>query len=956
MPVIPTPWKRAALAGLFLAAGIGFVSAEGRIDYPLWEKFRADVRHPASAIKAVDLDRAKRNTARYPWAREYVAGLRTAADASLARVTPDYLARMIEITTPGCVGPCPACRAKGLPWHPSGQWSWSEDRPDQLACSVCRTVFPHADFPESVILRSTWDPRQTFGFVGGEPFNCFGYQARPSLTGIIRARKLSAATSRLQTLATAYALIGDAKYARGAKAVLLRLADVLPKYLVRAGYAYGEYADCDPRVAAERITNLPTDELVVPPNRPDRKLHAAYWAASRVGSSGMDGGWVCRVAQAYDLTCEARDQGAPVFSDAERRRIEHDVLLESAYLAVCDPGINNKSVGNRAGAAMVGMSVGQPDLVAFGLDGFRKTVDDWFLPDGGTSESAAYALMTMGGIRNFGLMFRDYSDPPGHRRGDGSRIDRFDASRDTRYGDCWQDLIWTLQGDLRHPPTADSYRGTGIGAGFAELITLCYPTDEHVALLQELAGKDAPASASEAIFQREPGLETRVVAPLSLPDAVFPFLSQGHLRTGAAGRGSLALLNATDWGGHHHQDSLDLYYWKDGRELLSDLGYLWDHPDKHETSRTFAHNLVMVDGQNQRTRGRAGSFEIFATTPRVKVMEASSAAYAAASLYRRTVIQVDHGDAGSYLVDIFRVQGGASRQFVLHGPGSDYEVKGLALAPAASESKPPIRSASASALPSLEHARLAPGKSPWQATWRWDADYTFTVFAPGDAGEDVTIGDSWGQRDHRNTDRGAKLPYIIRESRGPGLDQFVTVLAGGPVAKPIVRSVRRLPLPAGAPAGAVVLAVETALGTDVIVSMLTPADLRVATPLGDLACDGRAAAVLGDGSQPRKAALFGGTRLDVEGAALSCPRAGYGGKVLGAGSASGESWFVVEGELPGAVNGQTLFVQDGEMRRAYPIRGVRVVDGRTRVYTKAKQTGFEARTGQTWELMTTVWR
>lgn len=940
---------------LFLAVAAGSVSAADRIDLATWEKYRAAVRHPAAAIKPADLERAKRNLAQYPWAREHAAAVRREADAALASLTPAYLVQMIPDTTPGCVGPCPACRAKGLPWHPSGQWSWSEESPDQLACTVCRTVFPHADFPESIVLRSKWDPHQEFGFVGGEPFNCFGYTARPSLTGIIRARKLSAATSRLQSLAVAHALFGEAKYARGAKTLLLRVAEVLPKYLVRAGYAYGEYADCDPHVAAERITDLPTDELVVPPNRPDRKLHAAYWAASRIGSSGMDGGWVNRVAQAYDLTCEAREGGAAVYSEDDRRRIERDVLLEGAYLAVCDPGINNKSVGNRAGAAMVGLSVGQPDLVAFGLEGFRKTVDGWFLPDGGTSESAAYALMTMGGIRNFALMFRGYSDPPGYRDREGRRVDDFDASRDTRYGDCWQALIWTLQGDLQHPPTADSYRNTGIGGSFAELIALCYPTAEHVALWQELAGRRRATSSSDAIFYREPELADRAVPALVLPDMVFPFLSQGYLRTGATGRGSVALLNATDWGGHHHQDSLDLYYWKDGRELLSDLGYLWDHPDKPQTSRTFAHNLVMVDGQNQRTRGRGGSFELFAATPGVKVMEASSRAYEAASVYRRTVVQVDHGPSGSYLVDIFRVAGGGSRQLVLHGPGNDYEVTGLRLEPEA-DSETPSRNSPASAVPRLQNARRGAGAAAWSATWRLDAGYAFTILAPGSDREQVTIGDGWGQRDHRNTDRGATLPYLVRESKAAGLDKFVTVLAGVPGAQPLVRSVRQLALPDGAPVDAVALAVETTVGTDLVVSMLTPAPVRLATPAGELAADGRVAVVMADGAQSGSIALLGGTRLALAGRILTAPRPRAGGRVIETGSGGGDSWFVLEGEFPADANGQTLYVQDGETRRAFPIRAVRALDGRTRVYTKMGQTGFEARPGQTWETVAAVWR
>ena len=70
-----------------------------------------------------------------------------------------------------------------------------------------------------------------------------------------------------------------------------------------------------------------------------------------------------------------------------------------------------------------------------------KTVDDWFLPDGGTSESPAYAMMTMSGIKAFALAFRGYTDPTGYTTPNGTRLDDFNACRDTLYGDCWQALI-----------------------------------------------------------------------------------------------------------------------------------------------------------------------------------------------------------------------------------------------------------------------------------------------------------------------------------------------------------------------------------------------------------------------------------------------------------------------------------------------------------------------------------
>ena len=184
-----------------------------------------------------------------------------------------------------------------------------------------------------IAISCTWGRGQTFTFVGGDTFECFGYlEARPSISGIIRARKVSHIAGQLQSLALAHTLTDNPRYAHTTKAILLRLADVFPEYLVRAGYGYGEYAGMDPHVAAEHILNLPEDELVYPPNKPDRKIFTGYWSASRIGTSGMDGGWVVRVADAYSMTCMAQNQGTPVYSREERIRIERDVLLESTSM------------------------------------------------------------------------------------------------------------------------------------------------------------------------------------------------------------------------------------------------------------------------------------------------------------------------------------------------------------------------------------------------------------------------------------------------------------------------------------------------------------------------------------------------------------------------------------------------------------------------------------------------
>ena len=93
----------------------------------------------------------------------------------------------------------------------------------------------------------------------------------------------------------------------------------------------------DPHVAAQAINQLPAPELCPPPNKPDRKLHTGYWTAGRASGVGQESGFVRRVVEAYDFTCTATDEtGAPIYTGAERRLIERDLLLESTVLLVSD--------------------------------------------------------------------------------------------------------------------------------------------------------------------------------------------------------------------------------------------------------------------------------------------------------------------------------------------------------------------------------------------------------------------------------------------------------------------------------------------------------------------------------------------------------------------------------------------------------------------------------------------
>jgi len=830
---------------------------EPLLDWSAWKLHRTTVVHPAGTIKPADVERAKENMRRYEWARAYAEELRRGADDWLNRLTPEWIATMIPVETPGdtLFTPCPACRDLKKPAHPHGQYRWDAAAPNEMTCEVCGTIYPSEKYPESMVF--TTKSGQKLSFYGGPEFVLFGFPTRPSFTANIRARKVAAATRACRELAEAYALTGNEEYGHGARRLLLRFAEVYPNWLVHVGY--GEYADMDPHAAALNIKNLPENEITPTPAGPDKSLHSGYWQGGRATGTGMEAGFVRQMLEAYSFIRAKPQSGENILSGEERLKIEKDLLLESTVLLIADKAVNNKSVGNATAVALAGMVLGHPEMVRFGLDVFLKTVDGWFLPDGGTSESYSYATMTLNGIESMGQAFRGYSDPPGYKDAGGRRIDDIDLYRQTAYARVWQAMFNGMQGDLKYPPLADGHRTTALGDRLTELVADNYPEDgRYTALLKELAGPDlSGGDVRTAVYFRPPGLEEKETAPLSLPDILFPALRFGYLRSGETGRSSCLVLSASDWGIHHHFDSLELYYWQDGRELLSDLGYLWDHPMSLMSRRTFAHNTVMVDGGEQLSKGRGGEFTFFASKGPMKAMEAESRAYPQATLYRRTVAQVEYEPGRLYVVDVFRVRGGRKHQYVFHGPGNAYEL-------ASPELETPGRIEGLD----LEQVRASSAAAEWQVTWNLGAT-DFRALWRNEPGERSIVGDGWGQRDYRNSDVGAVLPYIVRERAGAAEPSvYVTVFESAPAGREVVRGVRRLAVPEIPAADAVAVAVDTPEGVDYFVSCLRPVEVKLDTPHGELAVNGRFGAVSVRRGEAASASAAAGTTVSLGGKIL----------------------------------------------------------------------------------------
>lgn len=125
--------------------------------------------------------------------------------------------------------------------------------------------------------------------------------------------------------------------------------------------------------------------------------------------------------------------------------------------------------------------------------------------------------------------------------------------------------------------------------------------------------------------------------------------------------------------GHGHPDKLAVNLFRYGYDLTADLGYptTWtDIKCGGWEKATASHCTVMFDEQGQ--RGNViGSLHYFAAEPTCDVVEASARpAYPKATLYRRTVALVrdDRGEP-SYTVDIFRVAGATTRDYLFHSLG-----------------------------------------------------------------------------------------------------------------------------------------------------------------------------------------------------------------------------------------------------------------------------------------------
>ena len=760
-------------------------------------------RHPSVYMTPEDVARARENIRRFPWARATADAIVRTADGWLGR--DDAWLR-------GVVPPAGAAFAygsTGCPICASGWGTWggahaSFDDPGHVVCARGHRL-PDREHP---------DPGT--GYVG--PGRRIHYFVGSYNAWVVETLTFKAVDS----LAYAYTLTSDERYAAKAAVILDALAAVYPQ--------------CD------------KGSWDYPSNPPSGRFNRPWYQVARVLVHYVDFYDQIRGSAALDTPSVAPGL-------TRRRNIEEHLLRNGAeycYRESLKGGLHNGEADYIRGGLAVGALLDIPRYIQWAVDGpygIYSLIENNIDRDGGYFEtSSLYANHTRGLYFSFAeplLNYRGTAYPRGLDLYRHPKLRLFFALHNLaqnaaghmpRYGDSGPDtakiaaparpfdrddydylerlyarttsparerelaaaIRWLAGGRLEALRGSDHANPDAMGGGFAESRWMLFHATEL-----------PPVAAA-----LPPDLERRLLAS--------DFLGQKGIALLRSGDQALVLRFGPSLN-HGHLDDLNINWFARGYELTYDLGYGngATHTQVGWAKQTAAHNLVVVDETSQlQNSGSGGSLHLFADLPGLKLAEASSEESHRArgvSLYRRTVALVGEG-ADSYLVDIFRVRGGSRHDYGFHALGDDATLTGVTLGareagslagPEVAWGERQLNDGYLSGVAQTPYWVAPPGNGfgflvrprrgtpagSWSADWRIDAATRLRLHLPaGEAAEAVTaVAPGIYPAQPR-----ARYVFARRRGAAPLESRFVAV-AEAYEGTPRIRTVERLPVegPAG---------------------------------------------------------------------------------------------------------------------------------------------------------------
>lgn len=807
---------------------------------------RMPVRHPVLLTDA-QVEHARRNIATAGWAADWYKRQIAQADY-VADQDDGYVARMIpELTPTNSYGfTCPNCVDKksqegvGLPIM-----VWDYHRPDVCSCRVCGQEYPSDAYPESARLVC---PRsnQTFTYYlndeerahpddrsGKYAWHWVNHPIHVSFTGVIRQSKIGFMIAASRSLALAYRMTGQDRYARRAIRILERMAHCYRNWL------YHDYwdtvADCDPMYAAWHDKELPLEwkrHLCGEAYKNDIfdrvAMLQSYWGAGRIHPSTDSIPNVATLAWAYDSVYNAVDaDGRSLWSDEQRNRVERDLLLEyemggEPFVGGADKAttVNNKAPAVYHAQAVVARCLGLPRLADTALRGYEAIRDQSFLFDGFSRESPAYTNMFLSQLVQVPEELHGFVWPMGLAGRQGV-VDVY--KNDPRLRLMFRAMLDQLRPDGRYPPLSDTMENCTPALNLVEIGLRRYP-EYYDGVFPALSLNQTPSEYATLNLAGDQIANDKGLRP---PEILFPGWQTAFLRHGEGPQASVLSMTFSPPGNHRHDDNLSVFYSDRGRTILGDHGYVGDMPVNKWIHGTLSHNLVVVDNaeQLQRSEGKSRKPQLrrMFTSPKLSLVEAASDAYGQCREYRRLAALVKGPAAQTFMIDIFRVKGGDRHDYRVFSElaSSDaaegrLEFFGLSMPP-----EPPLPQVGASLkledIFGLRDTRGVDSPPPnWQATWLEPKHrYRLWMLTPVDR---VEASNGPGQENRNQPGRRVRYLDVVRS--GKSIDStFVAVHEpSGPDGTMPIQTVERLELPATAGPDAVAIRIVSSWGTYLVFS------------------------------------------------------------------------------------------------------------------------------------------
>ncbi len=622
-------------------------------EHPAQKRLQAAV-HPTVYVTPADIERARQNSARYPWAKAIADGILAVADEWAARDDAWILAQVPgkgACFAYGFTG-CPICGASFGMWDKARA---SFDNPGHVTCANGH-VLPDAAHPDPGTGWVAPDGRIHY-FVGS--YNAW----------VIEKLTLTAA----ENLAYAYSLTGDDRCAAKAALILDAVASIYPS--------------CD------------KGSWDYPSTPPSGRLDRPWYQVSRV---------LVRLIDHYDqiYNSSSLDQPSLTAGLTRRQNIETNMLRNGAaycYEQSQAGGLNNGEADYIRGTLAAGILLDIPEYISWAVDGpygIYSLLENNISRDGQYYESSP---LYSDHARNLYVTYAEpllncrrepypngldlYAHPKMRAALTLLNLSIAGAGHLPPYGDTMPDLSRLDPG-----PTPENTSDLMAARRLYERTPDSPEKTRAAALRYYLADSPAGKPQGEAgdpnwllFHQTElPAQVPPLPAELERRITGTHFLGQeglGLLRTGKRAETALLLRFGPSLN-HGHYDDLGYNLFGLGYELTYDLGYEYanTHTEVGFAKQTTSHNLVVVDETSQQGL-TGGSLHLFADFPGVKVIEASSEnSYAGkgVSLYRRTMALVGEGP-GAFLVDILRVKGGSRHDYLTHFRGGLGNLAGVAL-------------------------------------------------------------------------------------------------------------------------------------------------------------------------------------------------------------------------------------------------------------------------------------